>query len=56
MVRAETGVVEHLLAEGDAFTATLPEPEARAAMTAFLAQGGQTPDGERRLGELAGEL
>ncbi len=56
IVRAETGVLEQLLAEGDAFTATLPEPTARAAMTAFLAQGGQTPDGERRLGELAAEL
>ena len=56
IVRAEPGVIEHLLAEGDAFTATLAEPSARAAMTAFLAGGGQTPEGERRLGELAGEL
>ena len=56
IVRAETGVLEQLLAEGEAFTATLPEPTARSAMTAFLAQGGQTPDGERRLGELAAEL
>ena len=55
-VRAEAGVEEHLLAEGAAFNATLGEPSARAAMERFLSSGGQTPDGERRLGELAGEL
>ena len=56
IVSAEAGVVEHLLAEGDAFGATLGEPSARAAMEAFLANGGQTPEGERRLGDLAAEL
>lgn len=56
VVRAETAVVEHLLAEGDAFTRTLGEASSRAAMTRFLESGGQTPEGERRLGELAGEL
>lgn len=56
VVRAESGVVEHLLAEGDAFAATLTDPSSRRAMTAFLANGGQTRDGERRLGDLAGEI
>ncbi|MFV0307386.1 MAG: enoyl-CoA hydratase/isomerase family protein [Desertimonas sp.] len=56
VVAAETAVVEQLIAEGDAFNATLAEPSTRAAMGAFLAQGGQTPEGERRLGALAGEL
>ena len=56
VVRAEPGVTEQLLAEGDAFAATLTDPASHRAMTAFLARGGQTPDGERRLGTLAGEL
>ncbi|MFT3853793.1 MAG: enoyl-CoA hydratase/isomerase family protein [Ilumatobacteraceae bacterium] len=56
VLRAERGVVEDLLAEGAAFDATLGEPRACAAMEAFLANGGQTPEGELRLGELAGEL
>jgi enoyl-CoA hydratase/carnithine racemase len=56
VVRAETGVVEQLLAEGHAFSGTLGDPTTRAAMEAVLAQGGQTPEGERRLGALAGEL
>lgn len=56
VLRAERGVVDDLLAEGAAFNATLGEPSARAAMEAFLANGGQTPEGELRLGELAAEL
>ena len=56
VLRAEAGVTEQLLAEGDAFAATLGEPSARAAMERFLERGGQTPEGERRLGALAGEL
>ena len=52
MLRAEAGVTEHLLAEGDAFAATLGHPETRAAMQRFLDDGGQTPEVERRLGEL----
>jgi enoyl-CoA hydratase/carnithine racemase len=56
VVRAEGGVVEHLLAEAYAFSGTLAEPQTRAAMERFLERGGQTPDGERRLGALAGEL
>jgi enoyl-CoA hydratase/carnithine racemase len=56
VVRAESGVVEQLLAESHAFAGTLADAETRAAMERFLARGGQTPDGERRLGALAGEL
>jgi enoyl-CoA hydratase/carnithine racemase len=56
IVRAETGVTEHLLSEADVFGRTLGEPSARAAMERFLALGGQQPDGERRLGDLAAEL
>jgi enoyl-CoA hydratase/carnithine racemase len=56
IVRAETGVIEQLLAEGDAFAATLSEASTRSAMERFLALGGQTAAGERRLGDLAGEL
>jgi enoyl-CoA hydratase/carnithine racemase len=56
VLRAERGVTEDLLAEGATFQSTLGEPRARAAMEAFLSNGGQTPEGEQRLGELAGEL
>lgn len=56
VVRAETAVVEQLLAEGDAFSRTLADPATRTAMARFLERGGQTPEGERRLGDLAGEL
>ena len=56
VIRSEKEVVADLLAEAAAFTGTLSEPRARAAMDAFMAAGGQTPDAERRLGELAGEL
>lgn len=45
-----------LLAEGNAFNATLGYAATQSAMTRFIEQGGQTAPGERRLGELAGEL
>jgi enoyl-CoA hydratase/carnithine racemase len=53
---AEAKVTEDLLVEGDLFNALLSDPQGRAAMAQFLTSGGQTPEGERRLGELAGEL
>ena len=56
VVRAESDVAPHLLAEGQAFNGTLGVPATRAAMERFLELGGQTPEGERRLGALAGEL
>lgn len=45
-----------LMAESALFQCTLGGPGTKAAMQGFLAQGGQTPEGEGRLGELAGEL
>ncbi|MGH9270310.1 MAG: enoyl-CoA hydratase/isomerase family protein [Ilumatobacteraceae bacterium] len=51
VLRAEAGVTDQLLAEGDAFAATLAHPETRVAMQAFLGAGGQTPEVERRLGD-----
>ena len=56
VLRAEKEVVVDLLAEGDAFNATLGHPDTRLALQSFLDRGGQTRDGELRLGELAGEL
>lgn len=56
VVAAEGLLTEDLLAEGNAFSATLGEVDAQAAMRRFLQLGGQTPDGERRLGELAGQI
>tara|TARA_R110002110_G_scaffold116685_1_gene288304 strand:- start:3378 stop:3929 length:552 start_codon:yes stop_codon:yes gene_type:complete len=47
---------DDLLAEATAFSCLLGNTDSRDAMTAFLANGGQTPEGERRLGELAGEI
>jgi enoyl-CoA hydratase/carnithine racemase len=56
VLAAEAGVHEDLLVEGDLFNAVLSDPAGRDAMTRFLERGGQTPEGERRLGDLAGEL
>jgi len=56
VLRAERGVTDDLLAEGGAFSGTLGDPGTQDAMRAFLAHGGQTRNGELRLGELAGEL
>lgn len=56
VLRAETGIVEDLLAEAGEFNATLSDPAARRAMENFLARGGQTRDGEMRVGDLVGHL
>ena len=56
VLRAEKDVVADLLAEGAAFNRTLGVPGTHERMERFLASGGQTVDGERRLGELAGQL
>ena len=56
VLRAEKDVVADLLAEGAAFQATLGGAGTREAMQRFMVNGGQTPAGELRLGELAGEL
>jgi enoyl-CoA hydratase/carnithine racemase len=52
VIRAEKDVPEDLLAEGNAFSAMLGHAESRRAMETFLARGGQTLAGERRLAEL----
>jgi len=56
VLRAEQGVEAQLLAEGRAFTSLLGDPQTVEALAGFIHRGGQTPDGERRLGELAGEI
>lgn len=56
VLRAEKDVVPDLLGDATAFVRTLDHDEAREAMARFLAAGGQTVEGESRLGELAGEL
>jgi hypothetical protein len=56
VVRSEVGVEADLLAETIAFNATLASDETHDRMRRFLDAGGQTPDGERRLGQLVGEL
>ena len=55
-MRAEKEVVPDLLAEAGAFSATLGHPSTVAALASFLDRGGQTREGELRLGDLAGEL
>lgn len=45
-----------LLEEAYLFDQLVPRPDAQAAMRRFLAAGGQTRDGERRVGELNAEI
>lgn len=52
VLRAEKDVEADLLAEGNAFSGTLGGPGTREAMERFLAMGGQTAEGEKRLGSL----
>ncbi len=56
VVRAEQELGDDLFAEATAFSSLLGNAASRDAMTSFLARGGQTPEGERRLGALAGEI
>jgi enoyl-CoA hydratase/carnithine racemase len=56
VLRAEHGLPEDLLDEMSAFFRTLGHERARSAMEAFLRQGGQTVEGEQRLGALAAEI
>ena len=56
VLRAEGAVVGDLIAESAAFDVTLRDPDTRRRSSTFLAVGGQTPEGERRLGALAAEL
>jgi enoyl-CoA hydratase/carnithine racemase len=56
VLRAEKDIVADLLLEGAAFQATLGGAGTRDAMEGFMSMGGQTRDGELRLGDLAGEV
>jgi enoyl-CoA hydratase/carnithine racemase len=56
VLRAEKEVEADLLAEGHAFNGTLGHPDTVRLLQSFLDRGGQTREGEQRLGELAGEL
>lgn len=56
VLHAEAGVEQDLLAEGAAFNRTLGHDSSQHAMKRFMELGGQTAAGERRLGDLAGEI
>jgi len=56
VLMAETGIAENLVAEGTTFGEQIADPLARRAMENFMARGGQTREGELRLGNLAGEI
>lgn len=56
VLRSDLGVDDALLAEGAAFNRTLGNADAQRAMRRFIELGGQTPEGERRLGDLAAEM
>jgi enoyl-CoA hydratase/carnithine racemase len=56
VLRSDHDVVEALLAEGGAFNATLGHPDTVRALQRFLDLGGQTREGELRLGDLAADL
>jgi hypothetical protein len=52
----ELPFIDGLLEESHLFQQLMRTPEAVPAMQAFLAAGGQTREGELRVGELNGEL
>jgi enoyl-CoA hydratase/carnithine racemase len=56
VLAAEPPWLDGLLTEAELFQRLLRTPEARPAMERFLAIGGQTADGEQRVGELTAEL
>lgn len=56
VLAAEADPVPGLLEEAYLFEQLLRRPDARAAMERFLAAGGQTRDGELRVGELNAEI
>jgi hypothetical protein len=49
-------VPQDLLAEAAGFARLIKDPRAIAAMTNFMSRGGQTRDGELRLGALCDEI
>ena len=56
VLRAEKDVEADLLLEAGAFNGTLGHERTRDALASFMTQGGQTREGELRLGDLAGRL
>ena len=56
ILRSDHNIHDELLQEAIGFNKLLADPQAQQAMRNFMARGGQTSDGEKRLGELAGEL
>jgi enoyl-CoA hydratase/carnithine racemase len=56
ILRSDDHVVEDLLAEAGEFNGLLHLDASRKAMENFLARGGQTRDGELRLGALVNEI
>ena len=56
VLAAEGDALPGLLEEAYLFDQLVPRPDAQAAMHRFLAAGGQTRDGERRVGELNAEI
>jgi enoyl-CoA hydratase/carnithine racemase len=56
MISALMDPTEALLDEAFRFQQTLRDPSSQERMRAFLARGGQTREGELRVGELSGEL
>ncbi len=56
VLRAEHNIETELLQEGAGFNRLLSDPRAQTAMRNFLERGGQTRDGELRVGALADEI
>lgn len=56
VLRSDHNVTEELLEEASGFNRLLADPRAQTAMQNFMARGGQSAEGEKRLGELAGEI
>jgi len=56
VLNAETALTDSLLDEGYLFQQTLRIPAAQDRMRRFLERGGQTRDGELRVGDLVAEL
>ena len=53
---ADADIPAHLAAEFASFSATLGQPVTQALMAAFMAAGGQTPEGESRIATIAAEI
>ena len=56
ILRSDAHVVDDLLEEAGGFNRLLGDPRARQAMENFMTRGGQTLEGERDLGRLAGTI